>query len=120
MDDFITPPDHKNFLACKLFGDIGQQIVDGAIAYLKPDGGGPVVPHTHAHNPLFIVVKGEARIELGDRTVILKQNDSFLVDGAIPHSVWNQTGEETVIVGISTKPGDSPTPDPDIRKTDYR
>lgn len=46
-DGFITPSEHVNFLAKNLFGACGQ-IVNGAIAYLAPDGGGPVTPHTHA------------------------------------------------------------------------
>ena len=42
-DGFITPSEHVNFLAKNLFGACGQ-IVNGAIAYLAPDGGGPVTP----------------------------------------------------------------------------
>jgi len=38
------------------------EIIDGAIAYMKLNVGGPVVKHTHPHNHLFIVVKGEARV----------------------------------------------------------
>ena len=44
--DFITPPNHVNFLAKKLFGEIGE-IIDGSIAYLQPNGGGPDELHTH-------------------------------------------------------------------------
>ena len=44
-DGFITPPEHLKFLAKKLFGNCGE-IIDGAIAYLEPDGGGPVKLHT--------------------------------------------------------------------------
>ena len=45
-DGFITPSEHVNFLAKNLFGACGQ-IVNGAIAYLAPDGGGPVTPEDH-------------------------------------------------------------------------
>ncbi len=38
--DFITPPNHINFKAKKLFDNIGE-IIDGAIAYIAPSGGGP-------------------------------------------------------------------------------
>lgn len=55
-DGFITPSEHVNFLAKNLFGACGQ-IVNGAIAYLAPDGGGPVTPHTHATDHLFIVTQ---------------------------------------------------------------
>ena len=45
-EGFITPPEHIDFEAPKLFGDTGR-IIDGAIAYLSP-GGGPVKQHTTA------------------------------------------------------------------------
>lgn len=101
-EGFMTPPAHVNFEAKKLFGSMGE-IIDGAIAYMKLNGGGPTEKHTHQHNHLFIVVKGEARVELGDETVIIHENESFLVNGSIPHSVWNNQEKETVMVGISVK-----------------
>lgn len=100
--DFITPPNHVNFLAKKLFGETGE-IIDGSIAYLQPNGGGPAELHTHEHNHLFIVTKGEAKILLGDKEIIVKKDESFLVKGSIPHSVWNNTDDETVMIGISVK-----------------
>ncbi|MGN1393946.1 MAG: cupin domain-containing protein [Succinivibrionaceae bacterium] len=59
--------------------------------------------HTHEHNLLFIVVKGEAKITLDKETVIVKENESFLVKGLIPHSVWNNTNEDTIMIGILVK-----------------
>ncbi len=100
--EFMTPPDHVNFKAKRLFGAMGE-ILDGAVAYIAPQGGGPVEQHTHEHSHLFIVVKGEAKILLGDQEIIVKQDDSFLVDGRIPHSVWSNTSEQTVMIGISVK-----------------
>lgn len=101
LNDFITPPNHVKFLAKKLFGKSGE-IQDGAIAYLEPGGGGPTTPHTHTHNHLFTVVSGEARVQLEDKEVIIHENESFLVDGKIPHSVWNNSKEKTtVMLGIT-------------------
>ena len=102
MNDFITPPDHVNFKARKLFGEMGT-IIDGSIAYLNLNGGGPTEQHTHEHNHLFIVTKGEAKIKLADKEVIVKKDESFLVEGKIPHSVWNNIQGETVMIGISVK-----------------
>jgi len=102
MKDFITPPNHINFLAKKLFDGMGE-IINGSIAYLDKDGGGPSKLHTHEHNHLFIVVKGEVKIILGNRTVIVKENESYLVEGSIPHSVWNNFLGVTVMIGISVK-----------------
>lgn len=100
MKDFITPPNHVNFQAKKLFEECGH-IVDGSIAYISLNGGGPIEKHTHQHNHLFIVVQGEAKILLDNETVIVKENESFLVKGTIPHSVWNNTDSETVMIGIT-------------------
>ena len=102
MSDFMTPPNHLNFKAKKLFGESGR-IIDGAIAYVDVNGGGPTAPHTHEHNHLFIVTKGEARILLGSEEIVVKENESFLVDGNIPHSVWNNSDGETVMIGITVK-----------------
>ena len=76
MEEFITPPAHVNFKAKKLFGEAGE-IMDGAIAYLSPNGGGPTTPHTHEHNHLFIVVNGEAKVLLGDKEVITEKTSLF-------------------------------------------
>lgn len=101
-NDFMIPPNHVNFLAKKLFGAAGE-IIDGSVAYLQPNGGGPSEQHTHDHNHLFIVTKGEAKIFLGDKEIIVKKDESFLVHGTIPHSVWNNTDGETIMIGISVK-----------------
>ena len=98
--DFFTPPDHTGFKAKKLFESCGK-IVDGSIAYIALNGGGPVEKHTHDHNHLFIVTEGEAKILLDNEEVVVKKNESFLVNGKIPHSVWNNYDGETVMIGIT-------------------
>lgn len=102
MSDFITPPNHINFKAKKLFGEMGR-IINGSIAYVDLNGGGPEKLHTHNHNHLFIVIKGEAKILLEDKEVAVKENESFLVKGSIPHSVWNNADTETIMIGISVE-----------------
>ena len=102
MKEFITPPDHIHFLAKKLFADCGE-IIDGSIAYLEKGGGGPTSLHTHEHNHLFIVVSGQARVELDGEIRIVDANESFLVNGHSPHSVWNNIDGTTVMIGISVK-----------------
>ena len=101
--EFTTLPNHVNFKAKKLFGNMGE-IIDGAIAYVDLNGGGPTELHTHEHNHLFIVTKGEAKIILDGREVIVKKDEAFLVEGKIPHSTWNNIDGETVMIGISVKP----------------
>lgn len=101
-DGFTVPPNHVHFEAKKLFGNVGQ-IIDGSIAYITLQGGGPTQQHTHAHNHLFIVVKGEARVLMGEETVIIPKDEAFLVKGTVPHSVWSNQDDETVMIGISVQ-----------------
>ena len=61
----------------------------------------PTELHTHEHNHLFIVIEGEARIQLGDETVIIHKDEAFLVEGRIPHSCWNNTDSVTKMIGIT-------------------
>ena len=100
-EGFMTPPGHVNFEAKKLFGDVGR-IIDGSVAYIHLKGGGPTQRHTHEHNHLFIVVKGEAKV-LFDQEVIIRQDEAYPVQGMIPHSVWSNRDEETVMIGISVQ-----------------
>ena len=102
MYGFITPPNHVNFWAKKLFTDTGE-IIDGSIAYLDKNGGGPTELHTHAHNHLFIVAKGEAKVLYADREIIIKENDSYFVDGKTPHSVCNNGTEQAIMIGLSVE-----------------
>ena len=38
--------------------------------------------HSHPHNHLFIVTSGEARVEYKDETVIIHENEAFVVEGS--------------------------------------
>lgn len=100
-DGFITPAAHVGFVAKRLFGREEGCIKDGAVAYLEPGGGGPTEDHTHGHDHLFVVVKGEATIRLGKEIVKVGENESFRVEGSVTHSVWNETDETVVMVGIT-------------------
>lgn len=102
MNEFVTPPNHENFKAKKLFESMGE-IIDGSIAYVDLNGGGPEEKHTHEHNHLFIVTQGEAKILFDDDEVIVKKDEAYLVDGSIPHSVWNNVDCETIMIGVSVK-----------------
>ncbi len=103
MNNKFTPPDHIKFLAEKLYGELGE-ITDVSIAEIEKDGGGPRKAHTHPHDHLFIVTKGEAVIHEGDKTVTLKRNEVYLTDGKKPHSVWNTSCNKTIMLGINIIP----------------
>ena len=101
-DGFMTPPNHVNHQAKKLFGAVGE-IIDGSIAYITLQGGGPTEKHTHEHNHLFIVTEGEDKVLLGEETVLIHKDEAFLVPGKIPHFVWSNCDEQTVMIGISVR-----------------
>lgn len=45
----------------------------------------------------------QAKVLLDKEEVIIKENEAFLVEGRIPHSVWNNAESETVMIGISVE-----------------
>ncbi|MDE6093506.1 MAG: cupin domain-containing protein [Muribaculaceae bacterium] len=101
-ENFVAPAAHVKFLAKRIFCTEGE-IKDGAIAYIEPGGGGPTEAHTHSHDHLFVVVKGEATIRLANDVVKVGENESYRVGGRIPHSVWNETAETVVMIGITVE-----------------
>ena len=44
---------------------------EGSIAYINLKGGGSTEQHTHEHNHLFIVIKGETKVLLDKEEVII-------------------------------------------------
>jgi mannose-6-phosphate isomerase-like protein (cupin superfamily) len=98
--DFITPPEHIRFRAKKFYSGEGK-VLDCAVAHMEKDGGGPLSLHTHNHDHLFFVVAGEAKVCFADSALIIRKNESCLVEGRKPHSVWNNLDTETVIIGMS-------------------
>lgn len=101
MENFIVPPDHIGFKAKKLYGEISGIISDSSIAYIDPQGGGPKVSHTHSHDHFFIVIEGCATIKMGEEQIKINANESILVPGNNPHSVWNESTTLLKMIGIS-------------------
>lgn len=100
MEEFTTPPGHKDFSAKKLFDACGA-VHWGALAYIAPNGGGPEGNHTHDDNHMFIVCDGEVQIEVNGTTHTVRKNESFFVDGRLPHSIWNRSDKTAQVVKIS-------------------
>ncbi len=99
---FITPQGHQGFLAKNLFNEMGK-IQRGALAYIEKNGGGPEGNHTHSDNHIFIVVDGEVKIILGEKSYIVKKDEMFIVDGMIPHSIWNNGENIAKVIKISVE-----------------
>lgn len=102
-EGFKPVPEHDKFFGKLLFENAGE-IINVQLAVVEPGGGGPVSDtHTHEHNHLFAVLEGECLIKTGDKEFILKENETALVNGGIPHSTWNKTDKPIKMLGICVK-----------------
>ena len=104
MNEFITPPDHFGFKAKKISKEINGFISDCAVAYIEPQGGGPVPCHTHPHNHFFIVVEGCATIQMGTDRINVNEDESILLPGSTIHSIWNESDKPLKMIGITIQP----------------
>ncbi len=59
--------------------------------------------HSHEHKHLFVVIKGQAKVLLDDDEVIINENESYLVESNVLHSVWNNINDTTIMLGITLK-----------------
>ena len=101
MKDFIIPPGHIKFQAKMLATDLNATILDSAVAYVEPGGGGPTPLHTHEKDHFFIVVDGCATIKLEDKSVIIEKDETLYVKGFIEHGIWNETNQLLKIIKIN-------------------
>lgn len=102
MEDFITPPNHQGFLAKQLFANCEEgKILNGFVAYLDPNGGGPEPPHTHSQDHLFIVTEGCITFKVADREIVVKKDNSLYVKGEEIHSLWNRTDKIAKVIKIN-------------------
>ena len=99
-NEFITPPGHSQFLAKKLFDNLGK-IQWGALAYIEQGGGGPEGNHTHQDDHIFIVVEGEVKIYENDEFHVITKDNMYYVKGTTPHSIWNNGDEVAKVIKIS-------------------
>ncbi len=91
---------HTGVLAKILLKDCGN-INNVGIEIIKPHGGGPNHPDLHRHDHMFIVVEGEIRAEISGATKVIKKDESIIVDGRLPHSIWNDADTPAKVVKIS-------------------
>jgi mannose-6-phosphate isomerase-like protein (cupin superfamily) len=108
MSDFITPPGHQKFQAKMLMNNVNACLVDSALAYVEPGGGGPEPAHTHAKDHIFIVVDGCATIRMGGQTVVLHTDEAVYVKGNIEHSIWNEADQMLKVIKINCLSAQSP------------
>lgn len=72
----------------------------GRIIHFGPMGGGPFILHSHDYSHLIAAVKGEISVVFEDEEIKLSCNESCVVDGKRPHSVWNRTESEATAVDV--------------------
>ena len=102
MKDFVAPPYNLLLLTKDLFGICRERVVC-SITFHEATGGGPPNQHTHEHSHVFIIIEGQTKVLMDSAEKIVNPNESILVDGGIPHSVWNNTDSRTVMRGISIR-----------------
>lgn len=100
---FVTPPNHFGFHAARLFGEQGL-LLDGAIAYIEPGGGGPEPAHTHETDHLFYVIEGEMSVQSGDETITIHEGQVRRVPGNRPHATANPGTQITKVLGLTVAP----------------
>ena len=100
----ITPPNHSKFKALPLAKDIDTEIIDCALAFIEPGGGGPSPDHTHPHDHLFTVVSGEVQVHINGQRHLITSGCSLRVPGSKLHSVWNCGSQPAKVIGTSLRP----------------
>jgi mannose-6-phosphate isomerase-like protein (cupin superfamily) len=90
-----------------LINGVNAVIVDSALAYVEPGGGGPEPAHTHEKDHIFIVVSGCATIKLEQQTLVLHTDETAYVKGSIEHSIWNQSEQMLKVIKINCLPAQS-------------
>ncbi|ARU47971.1 cupin domain-containing protein [Sulfurospirillum diekertiae] len=98
---FITPKNHVDFKAHPIINNQKDELLDCAIAFISPNGGGPNPDHIHVHDHFFTVIKGEIEIHSDNNRILLKEGMSYRVNGQSMHSVWNKGDIEAQVLGIS-------------------
>ena len=100
-EDFVDlSSTHTATKAKTLLRDCGN-IINVAIVVMEPHGGGPNTPGLHRHDPMFIVVEGEIRAQIGGATKVVKKDETIMVDGRLPHSIWNDGDTPAKVVKLS-------------------
>ena len=114
----VNAVDGGSPVAAELLGpDDGKRFQLGPIEIrVKEDGSGTrqrlsvaefrgknyrIPPHTHTeHDENIFVVKGPIQVRLGDRTFTAETGSSFTIPVHVPHSMWNETSNETSFLNI--------------------
>ncbi len=99
----IVPPNHIGFEALPLATELDEEIIDCAVAFIKPQGGGPTTDHIHEHDHLFTVISGEVEIMIENQPHLLKHGSSLRVPGKKLHSVWNRGTTVAKVIGTSLR-----------------
>lgn len=61
----------------------------------------PDPPHSHPHEQISYVAKGELYVFIGDERSYIKEGDMFIVPSGIPHTIQTLTKEVRLIDSFS-------------------
>lgn len=99
----VIPPNHIGFKALPLAKELDEEIIDCAVAFIEPQGGGPTTDHIHEHDHLFTVISGEIEVMVENTVHTLKSGCSLRVSGSKLHSVWNRGRTVAKVIGTSLR-----------------
>lgn len=90
----VMPGVHRKLVH---LGDIMSAVIDFTDGPMdKPDP-----PHSHPHEQISYVAKGELIVFIGDEEFQLKEGDIFYVPSNIPHTVKTLTAEVRLVDSFS-------------------
>ena len=109
-DRSFVPAGHENPLSPGVWKKVLFQKADlqaGAVQmvnWARLPVGNSFAPHYHEDmQEIFIILRGEAQIMVGQETIVLRPGDAVLIDPREVHRMWNRGDEEVdyIAMGIS-------------------
>lgn len=94
----VRPGEHPTLETVR--GRHGEIIIVGEKAMmmrLTVEPGVPTPPHSHPHEQMGLVVRGEGDLYVGDEKVHVEEGTSFWVPPNVPHN-FDATGDEPAVL----------------------
>lgn len=86
----IAPGVHRKIIYLKQLMMVVIDFTNGPA--LVPD-----LPHSHPHEQISYVARGELNVFIGGEKTFLKEGDSFSVTGGIPHCIQTLTAHVRLV-----------------------
>lgn len=97
--DYLPNPDHLGFIAAKMLLDSPPSI-NYKVTYSVIKPGGYADEHSHSWDHAYYIIKGRARVKVGDEEREVSDETLIYVPPNILHSVKNIAGEPLVVLAV--------------------